>query len=414
MVFHPTKSRLFSVVAERTGGDAARLDLLQENRAIPKLFLCWGWMSLLVGFALVGCSNRPSPPPANAPSENARLFEGDRIRSQGRMLPTSGIVMISALPGDRVEEILVRPGAQVIKGQPLVRLASERAKQNELALAKQKWEEAKLQANAKLREAKLLRQTAVAQQEQAEKQYAQTLKQASLVDDSKSQLEIVEKQIGTLQKLREDPRTRAMIGSLELEQRKLELGQLSSKQQQASLATEQAKFAAEMAVEIAKQRLEAAEESLRIVETASSLRSLEMHIELLELQIATTRVTAGSVGTILEIQSKVGESVSTLPLLTMADLTNMSCLAEVYEGNVGRVMIGDRVEMRSAALSKSIQGTVERIDRLVGMPQMRLPNPMAKTDFRAVPVWIKVDPDDVEVAAKLVQLQVDVLIESKP
>jgi multidrug efflux pump subunit AcrA (membrane-fusion protein) len=51
-------------------------------------------------------------------------LEVTRITALGRLEPRDGIVTISGLPGDRIEEILVQPGRQVGKGTPLVRLAS--------------------------------------------------------------------------------------------------------------------------------------------------------------------------------------------------------------------------------------------------------------------------------------------------
>ncbi len=341
----------------------------------------------IVAIALASCFVGCEPQIAGAPKPTSPAPKSDaNYRAQGRILPTGGVVNIASMPGDRIEEIKVRPGDRVTKGQVLVKLAGERLKENELALARQRFEDAKTQASAKKREAQLTKQAAMAQLSQAQKQLVQLQKQQVLVEDGKQQIALAEKQIERLQKLRDDPRTHAMIGSLELEQRRLELSQLSSKQQQAGVSSEQAIFAAEMAIELAQQKLEGATEALEIVESTMSLKSLEMQIKLLEDQIALSRVLAPCPGAILEVQAKVGESVSTLPLLTMADLSSMSCLAEVYEGNVGNLEVGARVEMSSAAFpDKTITGEIERIDRMVGLPQMRLPNPMAKTDFRAVP-----------------------------
>ena len=103
--------------------------------------------------------------------------------------------------------------------------------------------------------------------------------------------------------------------------------------------------------------------------------------------------------------------VPVLPLIEMADLTQMSCLAEVHESDVGQVRLGQIAEMKSASLSRTIRGRVRRIDRVVGASQMRSASPLARSDFRSIGVWIQIDPEDVAVASERLQLQVEVRIE---
>jgi HlyD family secretion protein len=92
----------------------------------------------------------------------------------------------------------------------------------------------------------------------------------------------------------------------------------------------------------------------------------------------------------------------------------MVCVAEVHESDRARLRIGQMASIRSAALSKPLVGKIERIDRLVGSPMMRDPNPLARTDYRAVPVRIRLEQADAAAAAELVQLQVDVEITTNP
>jgi HlyD family secretion protein len=94
----------------------------------------------------------------------------------------------------------------------------------------------------------------------------------------------------------------------------------------------------------------------------------------------------------------------------MADLSEMSCVAEVHESDVGLVRIGQNAAMNSASLPRTLRGKVSRIDRVVGAPQIRSPNPLARSDFRSIAVWIQVAPEDAATAAQRVQLQVEVSI----
>ncbi len=138
-----------------------------------------------------------------------------------------------------------------------------------------------------------------------------------------------------------------------------------------------------------------------------------MQVGLLEKQIERSRILAPQKGTILSLASETGELVSQMPIMELADLSKMSCWAEVHESDVGRLHLDDNAEIKSSALERPLHGKVVRIDRMVGSPQMRIPNPLAKTDFRAIPIWIEIDSKDVELAAKLIQLQVEVMIDTK-
>jgi hypothetical protein len=86
-------------------------------------------------------------------------------------------------------------------------------------------------------------------------------------------------------------------------------------------------------------------------------------------------------------------------------------LAEVHESDVGQVRLGQIAEMKSASLSRTIRGRVRRIDRVVGASQMRSANPLARSDFRSIGVWIQIEPEDVAIASERLQLQVEVRIE---
>jgi HlyD family secretion protein len=88
----------------------------------------------------------------------------------------------------------------------------------------------------------------------------------------------------------------------------------------------------------------------------------------------------------------------------------MVCVAEVHEADIAKIQLGSPVTLQSAALPKTLNGKVSRVDRVVGPPQMRSPNPLARSDFRSIPVWIAIDTADVPHAANRINLQVEVAI----
>lgn len=339
------------------------------------------------------------------------------VSAQGRLLPASGIVQISTLPGDRIEEILVSVGQQVSEGQVLARMRSEKLRAAELSTARARLIETRKAAEAKKAEGLMSVETARNRLKQAESLRSQTAEQKSLIDDQASdsptsQRVALKKQLDMLVALRNDPLTRPMIGEMELDARRIELSKVEMSLRSSKLTAAQANEAAELAIEIAREGIAYAEKAVHLVKESFPTESLERQIELLELQVAQSPILAPSSGTILSLLSEGGEMSSGLPIMELANLEKMSCIAEVHEADVSQLAIGDLATIRSSALEHPLQGRIIRIDFLIGMPQMRSANPMARTDFRAVPIVIELDDEESLVAAHRVQLQVDVLIQT--
>ncbi len=88
----------------------------------------------------------------------------------------------------------------------------------------------------------------------------------------------------------------------------------------------------------------------------------------------------------------------------------MVCQVEIYQTDAPLVEVGQAAVLNSDAFKTPLRGKVARIDRLVGYPQLRATDPLAKTDYRTLPVQVEIDPQDAPVAAHWVQLQVEVTI----
>ncbi len=332
--------------------------------------------------------------------------------AQGRLLPARGMVRISALPGDRVEEIAVKPGQAIRQGDTIAKLQSFELKSLELEAALLKLVEAKALLEIKRKEASLQFDAAKLKQQSASIQRKQALAQRQQATQGVAQIESLSQQIATLERLRNDPLTRAAIGTIELETRRNEMQRASLVSEQAVLASNQAVELSELQVEQAERAMNSASESLSLVDQGSPIASLEKQIEILREQVEQSKLLSPLDGFVITVNAEIGERVGQLPLAEVADLSQMVCMAEVHESDVGKIAVGNKVELRSPAVQRPLAGTVTRIDRVVGSVQMRSPNPMARSDFRAVPVWIAIDPNDVEIASHRIQLQVDVAISS--
>jgi len=358
-----------------------------------------------------GCE-RPAPTSFNAATGVA--ITPVKVVAQGKLLPKTGVIQVAAIPGDRIEQVKVRAGDTVKVGDVLVVLASESIRRDELSIGEQKLAEAKSQLYAKRKEADLQVSSAEIQVSQAKLQIEQAEKSLDAAERQSTQLSEAKDQVDRLVKLTTDPKTRGMVGSIDADQKRIELDQTQSRFEQVVLAAEQAVALARFGLEAAERKQQLAIESRSLVDTLIPMGSLEKQIDLLRKQIEMSRVLAPTSGFILTVNADAGEMVAQMPLLEMADLSEMVCIAEVSDASIRFLEVGHPANLESAALSKPLHGVVERIDRIVGSPQMKVPNPLAKTDFRAVPVWIAIDKEDMEAAAKLVQLHVDVTMEIMP
>ena len=347
-------------------------------------------------------------------SSTPKTFTARQINAQGKLLPARGIARLSGLPGDRVESILVKPGETIEKGTPIAVLKSDSIKKIELEAAELKLAETKTTLSTKRQELDLGVSVAKSRVAAAELAIELAIKQVEMARQAENQLPLLRKQLESLRRLRNDPVTKAVVGRMELESREIEYEKVNSTTQQTILSATSNLRQSEMQLEQAKQSLQTAEFTRAAIEENSPVAPFEKQIELLKLQLAESTIRAPYDATVVNILTEVGERIATLPIVEIADLSNMVCVAEVFEADVGRIQIGDTAKLKSSALNRDLEGRVMRVDRVVGGSQLRSPNPMARTDFRSVGVWIELDSKDSLVAAERLQLQVDVLITTNP
>ena len=362
----------------------------------------------------VGCS--PSRLATTAPTALPRdvgfdtKTKSNQVLAQGRIQPAKGLIRLSAIPGDRVEQVLVQAGQNIRKQQPLIVLQSQQLRALELEAASLRLDEARALRQVKQQEAELAIDASGLKLQSAMQMVTQANSQLALAKKGGEQVESLGRQISTLQKLRESPLTRAAIGTIELETKKNELNKISSVSEQGLLVAQQAVEIAKLQLVQSERSLVAAKESRELVDQATPIASLEKQIDILKLQLAQSNLVSPLDGVVISVNVEEGERTAQLPLFELADLSEMVCLAEVHESDVASIAIDDLAEIRSSALGRTLKGQVFRIDRVVGAAQMRSPNPMARSDFRSIPVWIKIEANDIEMASQRLQLQVDVSI----
>ncbi len=369
---------------------------------------------ILTVLAVLGCTANKISQDSGHDQSLAKSTKTD-VSAQGRLLPLGGIVQIGSIPGDRIDTIKVAVGDRVNENDVLVVMRSEKLRKGELETAQIKLREARKAIEAKNEETLLSVSTAKSRHLQAESAHRQALEQLKLVQKQAelspdSQRSMMKRQLEALVAVRSDPLTHTMVGSLELDARRAEFAKLDTTLESSLLTAKQAVETTKIAVQVAWDSMKTAEKLVALVEATSPIESLEKQIELLGIQLEQSKVVAPSAGKILTVLSEAGELMSGLPILEMADVNRMVCVAEVHESDVASLSVGDVAQITSSGLGRTIQGKVLRIDSMVGIPQMRSSNPLARTDYRAIPVVIEIEPEFTALAAERVQLQVDVRI----
>ena len=361
-----------------------------------------------------GCS--PYRSALSEPSiRNQEVSLGEKAKSsqvlaQGRIQPAKGLIRVGAVPGDRVERVLVQAGQRIQKLQPLIVLQSQQLRALELEAASLRLEEARAMRQVKQQEADLSIDAAGLKLQSVSQTLIQANSQLELAKKNGEHVESLGRQISSLQQLRESPLTRAAIGTIELETKKNELTKVSSVSEQSLLAAHQAVEISKLQLVQSEKSLAAAMESRKFVDQVTPIASLEKQIEILRLMLEQSIIVSPLDGVVVTVNVEVGERTAQMPMFELANLSEMVCVAEVHESDVASIAIDDLAEIRSSALGRTLRGRVLRIDRVVGAAQMRSPNPMARSDFRSIPVWIAIDSNDIEEAAQRLQLQVDVSI----
>ncbi len=350
-----------------------------------------------------------------ADSTSLPTAEITRVIAQGRILPASGIFNVFAPPGQRIAQIPVTDNESVVAEKTqLVILQTENMLDLQTDLVDAQGEEATTELQQKI----LLAESSFAAAQSTLAIANLKLSQAKEgVDFSvmEKQIESSKARIGRLKDLQADPLTSIYISQGELADKQLSVEQAQSQLEVAKRNQQATIEAAQLTQAAAAASLESAERSLAAVrKLGGDEKAIKLSREIAEDQRELARVIAPIDGTILKIFVKQGDIVSGRPLMQIADLSAMECHVEVVDRLVGHVKTGQTVIISSPALEREIRGTVSDIGRIVGNSTLLDPNPLAMVDRKTVDVRVKVNEDDVEIAGRLVNLQVAVKIVVQP
>jgi HlyD family secretion protein len=121
-------------------------------------------------------------------------------------------------------------------------------------------------------------------------------------------------------------------------------------------------------------------------------------------------VRAPVTGRVLSVAARPGEKPGSDGILNLGNTDRMTVKVEIYQTEIGKIVEGDAVEIRAAALPHPLSGQVQRIGLEVGQQTLIDDDPAANTEARVIEITVMLDDTSSETAARFTNLQVEARI----
>jgi HlyD family secretion protein len=115
-------------------------------------------------------------------------------------------------------------------------------------------------------------------------------------------------------------------------------------------------------------------------------------------------------GQIYEIFARPGEVVSTDGIANLGKTSQMYGVMEIYQNDINKVRVGQKVKITSNSLPGELQGTIERVGIQVKRQNTINADPSSNIDDRVVEVHAILDPQSSQMATKFTNLQIQAVI----
>lgn len=355
----------------------------------------------------------PSTP---APTPSVTVLPARTITALGRLEPQGEAVhpaTSSSLEGTRILQILVKEGDKVRSGQVVAILDT---RDRRLTALKEATEQVKV-AQARLAQVKagakageINAQEATIQRLEAELQ-GNVKAQVATVERLESELRNAETEYQRYQQLYLNGAISASVLdgkrlAAETAQKELEEGRATLNRVQESVQAQlnEAKANLNRIAEVRPTDVQAAQAEVdrakAVVDTAKA-----------DLELAYVRSPKD--GRILKVHARPGEVVSKQEegILKLGQTDQMYAVAEVYETDISKILVGQRATVTAEAFTGKLQGIVDQIGWEIGKKDVLNTDPAAATDVRVVEVKIRLDSASSQRVAALTNLQVTVEIE---
>ncbi len=369
----------------------------------PQVVACLAsWIVVpMVCIVLAGCTSQQE----GGQTKMSKVAKTSVV-AQGLILPEGGIIQLAAAPGDIVAAVHVKPGQMVTAGTRLLTLRSEEVLTTQREALELRYQQATSGRERAIAAAKLQLAAAELQLERAKAARQSMVDSAVLLDVAEQQVAAGKEMTAKLKRIAANDVTREFVGQLEVEQQELKVGEAQLSQMTRADEHRRALSDAEFAIRAAQVDVQNAKLAVGAAQANQSLAVIEKEMDALAQKVAAAQVESPTGGKILSVRVSPGEATSAFPLVEMADISQLVCEVEINEQDAGLVEVGQKATLTSRAFAEPMTGQVEQKYALVGKPQLRQLDPLARVDYRTVTAVIKLDPASSERAKEWLQLQV--------
>lgn len=338
------------------------------------------------------------------------------VTALGRLQPKGQVIKLSAPAsnaggsGSRVEQLLVKEGAQVKAGQVIAILDSRSRLQSAVKEAEEQ---------VRVAQTKLDQTLAGAKPGEIQAQRATIARlEAQRQGDIESQTATVTRLEAEVRNAQAEDNRYQMLyqqGAVSASQRDskrltLETARKSLKEAQAEL--DRTRSTSVQQLNEARATLDKIAE-VRSVDVEASKAEVNQAIASLnrtKADLEDAYVRSSQDGTVLYIHTRPGEVVSSDGIVEIGQTRHMYAIAEVYQTDITKVRSGQRVRVTSESLPSELQGTVDWIGSKVLRQDVVNTDPSENIDARVVEVHVRLDEASSQKAAKFTDLQVKVVI----
>ncbi len=143
------------------------------------------------------------------------------------------------------------------------------------------------------------------------------------------------------------------------------------------------------------------------VDIQSAIASLKRAEE----NLAQASIKSPQDGQILAVFARPGEVVGTNGIADLGQTTQMYGVVEVYQSDVNKIRVGQKVKIASNSLPGELKGTVEKVGIQVKRQNVINADPTSNIDDRIIEVHAVLDAASSQKAAKFTNLQIKAVID---
>ena len=369
--------------------------------------------AILAMGGMTAYSLRQSTQTGVASNPQTSLLEIKTVTALGRLEPSGEVIQISAPSsnqGVRLEELLVKEGDDIVQGQIMAILDSrDRAaaalKQAEERVNVTQANLNKVRAGAKTGEIEAQRATIARIEAERSNNIAA---QAATVARLEAELKNAQVEYQRYQELY----TEGAISASARDSKQLTFETAQRQLEEARAHLQRIKTANEEQIREAKATLDRIAE-VRLVDVevaAAEVREAQAAVATAQADLDLAYIKAPQAGQVLDILTRPGEAVSSDGIARIGQTSQMYAIAEIYESDIGKIQLGQRVNITSNAISGELEGAVDRIGLEVQRQEVINTDPAANIDAKVVEVRVRLDEDSSQQVEGLTNLLVKVAI----